>query len=75
MEISDLGRYVLFAGLALAALGGVLMLVGRVPWLGRLPGDFVWQWGNTTVYVPLGTMVALSVVLSVVINLIARLWR
>ncbi len=75
MEISDLGRYVLLAGLVLAALGGLLMLVGRVPWLGRLPGDVVWQWGNTTVYVPLGTMVALSIVLSVVINLIARLWR
>jgi len=75
MEMGDLGRYVLLAGLALAALGGVLMLVDRVPWLGRLPGDFVWQWGNTTVYVPLGTMVALSIVLSVVMNLIARLWR
>lgn len=75
MEMGDLGRSVLLVGLVLAALGGVLMLINRVPWLGRLPGDFVWQWGNTTIYVPLGTMVALSIVLSVAINLIGRLWR
>ncbi len=75
MELSDIGRWILLAGLGLAALGGVLMLAERVPWLGRLPGDVVWQWGNTTVYVPLGTMIVLSLVLTIVVNLVGRLFR
>jgi hypothetical protein len=75
MELSDIGRWIVLAGLGLAALGGVLMLAERVPWLGRLPGDVVWQWGNTTVYVPLGTMVVLSLVLTIVVNLVGRLFR
>jgi len=75
MELSDIGRWILLAGLGLAALGGVLMLAERLPWLGRLPGDVVWQWGDTTVYVPLGTMIVLSLVLTIVVNLVGRLFR
>lgn len=75
MEISDIGRWILLAGLGLTVLGGVLMLADRVPWLGRLPGDFTWQWGNTSVYLPLGTMIVLSLVLTIVVNVIARLFR
>ena len=75
MEISDIGRWVLLAGLGLVVLGAALMLADRVPWLGRLPGDFVWQWGDATVYVPLGTMVVLSLLLTIVANVVGRFFR
>ena len=75
MAISEIGRWILLAGFGLVVLGGALMLADRVPWLGRLPGDFVWQWGNTTVYVPLGSMLVLSLLLTIVVNLIGRLFR
>lgn len=75
MEISDIGRWVLLAGLGLVALGAVLVFAERVPWLGRLPGDVVWQWGDATIYLPLGTMVVLSLVATLVVNLVTRLWR
>ena len=74
MEISDIGRWVLLAGLGLVALGAALMLADRVPWLGRLPGDVVWQWGDATIYLPLGTMVVLSLVATLGVNLVTRLW-
>jgi hypothetical protein len=71
--MEDLARLLLYAGLGLVALGGVLWLLGRIP--GSLPGDFSWKSGNTTVYVPLTTMLIVSIVLTVLVNVILRLLR
>jgi hypothetical protein len=55
--------------------GIVLMLLGRMNLpLGRLPGDFLYRGKNTTVYFPLATSLAVSVVLSIVLYLVSR-WR
>lgn len=60
------------------ALGGLVWLLTRtgLP-LGNLPGDFSWQSesGNTRVYVPLATMLLVSLVLTLVVNLLWRLFR
>lgn len=65
--MSDLGRMLIGFGLLLVACGAVVLLMGR-PGLapGRLPGDFAWRGRHTTVYFPLGTSIAISVVLSLV---------
>lgn len=67
----QLGRFLLWAGLAVAGLGVVLLLAGKLG-IDRLPGDLVWRGENWTVYVPLGWMILLSVVLTILLNLIAR---
>jgi hypothetical protein len=55
------------------ALTGVLILAGpRIPILGHLPGDIVIQRENVTIFIPLGTMLVVSIVVSVVIALINR---
>jgi Protein of unknown function (DUF2905) len=72
MPLNDLGRTLLVVGLVLAALGGVLLLVGQVPWLGRLPGDISFERGNFRFYAPIATMLLLSLVLTIVLNLLAR---
>ncbi len=72
-HFSDLGRRRLIAGGAIVPLG--LLLVGRVPFFGRLPGDISFQRGNTTIYVPIMTWLVLSVVLTVVVNLLLLLLR
>jgi len=52
---------------------GVLVLVaGRVPWLGRLPGDFTFRRDGLTIYVPLATCLLASVVLSLLLYLLRR---
>jgi hypothetical protein len=43
--------------------------------MGRLPGDFVWRGKSTTVYAPLGTCLLLSVLLSLVLYVVARMRR
>jgi hypothetical protein len=72
--MADLGRVLIAVGVAIVLLGLLLTLAPRLP-LGRLPGDLVLQRGNLTCAVPLATMLLLSLLLTVVLNLIARLGR
>lgn len=75
--LTELGRWLLWMGVVLALVGGVLLLLGRLPQLplGRLPGDFSWEKGNVRVYFPLGTMLLVSLVLTIFLNLLFRLFR
>jgi len=66
----QLGRFLLIAGLAVAGIGLVLLVAGRLG-LERMPGDLVWQGENWTVYVPLGWMIVLSIVATILLNLLA----
>lgn len=70
--MSDLGKLLIVFGLLIALTGVVLLLVGRVPWIGRLPGDIYVQRGNWTFYFPLATSLLLSVVLTLILWLIGR---
>jgi Protein of unknown function (DUF2905) len=68
----DLGKILIALGLLIALAGVVLVLVGRVPWIGRLPGDIHIQRGNFTFYFPLATSLLLSVVLTLIFYLVGR---
>ena len=72
MPLGDLGRTLLVLGLVLAGLGVLFLVAGQVPWLGRLPGDIRIERENVRVYVPLATCLLLSLVLTVLLNLLAR---
>lgn len=70
--MSDVGKLLVIFGLLIVAVGVLLMLVERVPWIGRLPGDIHIERGNWTFYFPLGTSLLLSLVLTLVLWLIGR---
>ncbi len=74
-DFSDLGKFIALAGAALLILGGLLWLVGKVPLLGNLPGDIRLQRGNVSCFIPLTTMIVVSVLLSLVLNIVIRLLR
>jgi hypothetical protein len=63
---------VVVAGIAIVVLGGALA-VGALSWFGRLPGDFRHEGDNIRVYAPIGSMLLISVVLSVALALFSRL--
>ena len=71
MDVSGIGRVLLVAALVLAVAGG-LLLIGSALGLGRLPGDLSFGKGNVRVYVPLATSIIVSVVATVVLNLLFR---
>jgi len=63
------------AGVILVIVGLALMISPKIPWLGRLPGDLVWRKGPVTVYVPLATMLLISIVATALLNIISRWFR
>jgi hypothetical protein len=52
---SHLGRFLIVVGLVVVGLGLILVFAGKIPWIGRLPGDFLWRGKNVTFYFPLMT--------------------
>jgi uncharacterized membrane protein required for colicin V production len=70
--LEPLGRSLVVLGIVLAAIGAVLLLGPRVPLLGRLPGDIRIERDGLTIYLPIATMLIVSVVLSVVLSLLSR---
>ena len=73
--MQQVGKMLLGAGLLIAFLGFVLLLAGRfnLP-LGNLPGDITYQKKNLTVFAPFGTMLLISVVITIILNLFSR-WK
>ena len=70
--MNDLGRSLIVVGLLIALVGVVLLLAGRVPWLGRLPGDIYIQRGNWSFYFPVVTSLVVSVLLTLLFWLFGR---
>ena len=68
----DLGKILIAFGLLLVLAGVVLVLVGRMPWIGRLPGDIHIQRGSFTFYFPLATSLVLSIVLTLILYFLGR---
>jgi hypothetical protein len=71
MDLSGVGKMLLAAAVLLAVLGVTFLLIGRGI-LPRLPGNFSFGRGNVRVFVPLGTSIVLSILLTVVLNLLFR---
>jgi DUF2905 family protein len=76
-DVSDVfGRTILILGIVLVVAGLFLLLGPRLPgFIGRLPGDISWSRGNVRVYVPLGTCILLSLILTILLSLISWLRR
>jgi hypothetical protein len=62
--IPHIGKLLIGLGIAMIAIGGVLLLFGKIPFIGRLPGDIMVQKKNFTFYFPLATSILLSLLLT-----------
>jgi len=73
--VNQIGKMLIAAGLLLAALGVCLIAAGKlnIPF-GKLPGDITYQKKNLTVFAPFGTMLVVSVILTLILNIFSR-WK
>lgn len=71
-QFQPLAKILIIAGIALAAFGLVLLFAGKIPFLGRLPGDFYIQRKNFTVYFPLATSILLSIIISLIMYFLRK---
>jgi hypothetical protein len=74
--VTELGKILLGIGLVMVILGAVLLLAsslsGKVPWIGRLPGDIYIERGNFRFYFPLATSILVSIILTLILTFIGR---
>jgi len=70
--LGSFGRLLVISGVVLVLVGLLFMLSGKIPWLGRLPGDIYIKKKSITFYFPLGTSILLSIILSFILWLINR---
>jgi uncharacterized membrane protein len=73
--MADLGKLLMVAGGSLFLIGLILSMTGRFPWISNLPGDVHLERDGFSIYVPIGTMIVLSLLLTLLLNVIARLLR
>jgi hypothetical protein len=70
--MNSVGRFLIILGGFIVIIGIVISIHGRIPLLGRLPGDIFFQKGSFRVYLPIMTGVILSIVLTILVNLLSR---
>jgi hypothetical protein len=71
MGLEGIGKLLIGGAIVLLVLGGLFLLLGRFG-IDRLPGDLVFRRGNFTLYFPIGLMILLSIVGTIVLNIVFR---
>ena len=71
-DLGLIGRTLISLGAILVVIGLALLLAGKVPHVGRLPGDIVWRRDGFTFYFPLMTCLLLSLLVSAVLWILRR---
>jgi hypothetical protein len=70
---NGIGVFILIMGVVVIGFGLLLLLVGRIPMFGRLPGDITIRRKNTTIFAPITTMILLSLLLSLLLMVFGNL--
>jgi hypothetical protein len=71
----DVGRLLIILGFIIVALGIVILLAGRLPFIGHLPGDILIRRSRGSFYFPIVTCLLLSVALTVGLNVLTLIFR
>jgi len=70
--IHSLGKILIIIGIITVAIGGLLLLSSKIPWIGKLPGDIIIERKHFTFYFPLATSILFSIILTLILWLIGR---
>jgi hypothetical protein len=71
----EIGRILLIVGGIFVVVGLLFTFGARIPFIGRLPGDFFYQRDGLTIIFPLASMILISIVLTILLNVLARLFQ
>ena len=67
-----IGKMLILLGAVIVIVGLLLLFIEKIPFLGKLPGDMSFNWGNTRIYFPIVTCLVISVILSLIFSLFKR---
>jgi len=69
-NFSNLGKIIIFIGIGIAVLGGIIFLISKIPFAGKLPGDISIKKENFSFYFPVSTSILISIILTIIINVV-----
>lgn len=70
--MNEIGKMLLVFGVIMIIVGALLVFSPKIPFLGKLPGDFLYKRDGFTLYFPLATSIIISIVLTVLLNIFTR---
>ncbi|MCL0068062.1 DUF2905 domain-containing protein [Peptococcaceae bacterium] len=68
----SIGKIIFSIGILMVIVGGAMMLTGKFFNFGKLPGDIYIQKGNFTFFFPIATMILISIILTILLNILFR---
>jgi len=71
--MGDIAKIIILLGVFLVVIGVILLFIGKVPFLGKLPGDVLIKKEHFTFYFPLATSIIISILISLILYLIGKL--
>jgi uncharacterized membrane protein len=74
MSSTSIGLTIIIVGLAIVTIG-ILLAIGALSWFGRLPGDIRIEGDSVRVFIPITSMLLISVILTLAVNILRRLLR
>ena len=72
LGFEGIGKVLIIAGLVIVGLGLLFAFGGRIPFLGKLPGDILIRRDGVSFYFPIVTLLLLTIVLTLIVNFILR---
>ncbi len=73
-SFNNLGKILIFIGIGIALIGGLILLFSKVPFIGKLPGDIFIKKENFSFYFPIISSIILSIIITVIINIVIRIF-
>ena len=70
--LSHIGKFLIIAGVVIACIGILLVLVPKIPWLGKLPGDIFIEKKNFKFYFPITTSIIISIILTLILYILRK---
>ncbi len=70
--LPHLGKILVLFGVIMVIVGLILIFADKIPFLGKLPGDIVFKKDNTTIYIPIVTMIVISILLTIILNIFRK---
>lgn len=67
---AEIAKFLMVIGAVVFAVGLIVLLAPKIPWIGRLPGDIDFKGKNFRIYFPIITCIVLSILLTILLNLI-----
>jgi hypothetical protein len=71
-NLQPFGKFIFLSGIVIAGIGLIVMFIDKIPFFGKLPGDFTIKRDNFTFYFPLATSILISIIASLIFYFLSR---